>query len=141
VTSSSPNTHGRGVERGVEPLVLIVDDNAPNLKLAQDVLRADGMRTLEASTGAEAIDAAAGWLPDVILLDLGLPDLGGLDVLRELKRRETTARIPVVALTALRIEADAEWLLEAGFAGCLEKPITVREFPAQVRSLVRSTAA
>ncbi len=116
-----------------QPRVLIVDDNEKNLKLARDVLRAGGMRTIEAATGAEAIQIAVGDLPDVILLDLRLPDMDGFDVLRELKGREATARIPVVALTALRTEADGDWFLEAGFAGYLEKPITVRDFPAQVR--------
>ena len=109
--------------------MLIVDDNEKNLKLARDVLRADGFRTIEAATGAEAIAVATGGLPDVILLDLRLPDMDGLDVLKELKGRAATARIPVVALSAVRTEADPDWLLEAGFSGCLEKPITVRELP------------
>ncbi len=116
-----------------QPLVLIVDDNAKNLKLARDVLRADGVRTIEASTGAEAIAIAHDRLPDVILLDLQLPDMNGVDVLRELKAREGTAGIPVVALSATRL-ADDEWLRAAGFSGSLEKPIAVRDFPAQVRA-------
>ena len=65
-----------------DPLVLIVDDNAKNLKLARDVLRAAGFRTLEAATGAEAIALAAEHLPDVILMDLRLPDMDGTDVAR-----------------------------------------------------------
>ena len=131
--SSTPDGEVLGAPPPDQPLVLVVDDNEKNLKLARDVLRADGLRTLEAATGAEAIQIAVGDLPDVILLDLRLPDMDGFDVLRELKGREATARIPVVAHTALRTEADVDWLLEAGFAGYLEKPITVRDFPAQVR--------
>jgi len=133
VSSSTPDGEVLGSPPPDQPLVLIVDDNEKNLKLARDVLRADGLRTLEAASGADAIAVAVDERPDVILLDLRLPDMDGLDVLRELKGREATARIPVVALTALRTEADGDWFLEAGFAGCLEKPITVRDFSGRVR--------
>ncbi|HEU5009145.1 MAG TPA: response regulator [Gaiellaceae bacterium] len=126
---SQSTPHGKD-----EPLVLVVDDNDRSLKLARDVLRADGIRTVEATSGAEAVELAAQVLPDVILLDLQLPDMDGIEVVRELKARDSTAQIPVVALTAMRTEGDADWLLDAGFAGCLEKPITVRDFPTQVRS-------
>ena len=132
---SSPNAEPSG-----QLIVLIVDDNASNLKLARDVLRADGITTIEATTGAEAIEVATGGVPDVILLDLRLPDMDGLDVLKELKGRAATARIPVVALSAVRTEGDPDWLLEAGFSGCLEKPITVRDFPSQVREHWRRSA-
>ena len=131
--SPPPNVDDRSIARGGQPLVLIVDDNASNLKLARDVLRADGIRTIEASTGAEAIEVATAALPDVVLLDLRLPDVDGLDVVRELRARERTASIVVVALTAVRTGDESEWLHEAGFAGWLEKPITVRDFPTQVR--------
>ena len=76
------------------PLVLIVDDNAKNLKLARDVLRAAGFRTLEAATGAEGIALAAERLPDVVLLDLRLPDLDGAEVARELRDETRTATDP-----------------------------------------------
>jgi two-component system, cell cycle response regulator DivK len=115
------------------PLVLIVDDNAKNLKLARDVLRAAGFRTLEAATGAEGIALAAERLPDVVLLDLRLPDLDGTEVARELRDEARTARIPVVALSALPPGGDEDWLRAAGFAGYVEKPIDVRRFPNQVR--------
>ena len=114
------------------PLVLIVDDNEKNLKLARDVLRAAGFRTLEAATGAEGIALATEYLPDVILMDLRLPDMDGTDAARTLAAGAQTARVPVVALSALQFEAD-ELLVAAGFAGYLEKPINVDEFPNQVR--------
>jgi two-component system, cell cycle response regulator DivK len=120
--------------------VLIVDDDDRNLKLARDVLLADGVRTLEATTGAEALDRASRDRPDVILLDLRLPDMSGFDVLRELASREATAEIPVVALTALRTDGDSEWLFESGFSGYLEKPISVQDFPKQVREHWRNAA-
>ena len=84
-----------------QPLVLIVDDDERNLRLARDVLRAAGLRTIEGSTGAEGIELAGRHLPDVILMDLGLPDMDGAAVARALGEQAHTARIPVVALTAL----------------------------------------
>jgi two-component system cell cycle response regulator DivK len=97
------------------------------------VLRAAGFRTLEAATGADGIALAAEQLPDVVLLDLRLSDMGGTDVARELRDGARTAGIPVVALSALRIQGEQDWLLAAGFTGYLEKPISVGEFPEQVR--------
>ena len=133
MTSASPGAPGSGPAGTERPLVLIVDDNEKNLKLARDVLRAAGLRTLEATSGAEGIALAAEELPDVVLLDLRLRDMDGADVARELRDGARTARIPVVALSALRPEGDVGWLLAAGFAGYLEKPISVGEFPDQVR--------
>jgi CheY-like chemotaxis protein len=114
--------------------VLVVEDDGRSRKLVRDVLRADGLRTIEAASGADALAIAAEELPDVILLDLGLPDMNGIDVARALKADERTAGIPVVALTAMRTADDDGWLRAAGFSACIEKPIDVREFPAHVRS-------
>jgi len=114
-------------------LVLIADDNEKNLKLARDVLRAAGFRTLEATTGAEAIARAAQHLPDVILMDIRLPDMDGTDAARRLGAEARTASIPVVALSSLPLEGGGDWLQAAGFAGWLEKPIRVGEFPDQIR--------
>jgi two-component system cell cycle response regulator DivK len=125
VTRSSPAAEA--------PLVLIVDDNEKNRKLARDVLETAGFRTLEAATGAEAIAVAGDHLPDVILMDLRLPDMDGTEAARALGERTRTASIPVVALSSLPLERADEWLRGAGFAGCLEKPISVRAFPEQVR--------
>jgi len=123
------------------PLVLIVDDNEKNRKLARDVLRAAGLRTLEAASGGEAIALAAERLPDVILLDLRLPDMDGTDIARTLRDRARTAGIPVVALSAQRYAVDSDRLLAAGFAGYLEKPIDVGAFPEQVRGYCRPLSA
>jgi two-component system, cell cycle response regulator DivK len=115
------------------PLVLIVDDNEKNMKLARDVLRAAGLRTLGAASGAQALLLAAEHLPDLVLLDLRLPDMDGVDVARELADGSRTQGIPVVALSALRPPGDWRELGAAGFAGYLEKPISVAAFPDQVR--------
>ena len=120
--------------RGLESrLVLIVDDDERNLKLARDVLLAAGFRTVVARNGAEAIALGADRLPDVILLDLGLPDMDGTEVARALEGGARTAAIPVVALSAVELEGDTAWLTRAGFAGCLKKPIDIESFPHQVR--------
>jgi two-component system cell cycle response regulator DivK len=121
----------------VDELVLIVDDNERNLRLARDVLRHAGLRTLEAANAAEAFELAAAETPDVILMDIRLPDLDGTEVARRLKENELTAGIPVVALTSFAMKGDREWFLDAGFDGYLEKPISVREFPEQVRRFCR----
>ena len=115
------------------PLVLIVDDNDRNRKLARDVLRMAGIRTLEAATAAEGIAIASEHLPDVILMDLRLPDLDGTGAARLLRADPRTARIPVVAMTALPLEARDDWLLDAGFAGYIVKPIDIDELPDVVR--------
>ncbi len=113
--------------------MLVVDDDDRNRKLALDVLRAAGLRTLEAESGRAALSRAAEHRPDVILLDLELPDVHGMEVARALKRDPRTAHIPVVAFSALRLADAADGLRAAGFAGYLEKPIDVRAFPEQVR--------
>ena len=136
MTSPSPQARDSGRLADV-PLVLIVDDHEKNRKLARDVLRAAGLRTLEASRGDEAISAATDHRPDVVLLDLRLPDMNGTDVARELRGGEETARIPVVALSASAYAWSSEQLLAAGFDGYLQKPIDVRAFPEQVRGFCK----
>jgi two-component system, cell cycle response regulator DivK len=113
--------------------VLVVDDNARNRKLARDVLEAAGFGTLEAATGQEGVALATEHGPDIILLDLRLPDMHGIEVVRQLQDGERTARIPVVAMSATSLQEHGDWLEEAGFAGSLDKPIHVRTFPDQVR--------
>jgi CheY-like chemotaxis protein len=111
-----------------------VDDNDANRKLASDVLRAGGFSTLEAGSGGEAIALATEHRPDVVLMDLRLPDTDGADAARRLAREPRTAEIPVVALTSSAYGAGNEWIRAAGFVACLEKPISVREFANQVRA-------
>ena len=115
------------------PLVLIVDDNDRNRKLARDVLRMAGLRTLEAATAAEGIAIASEHLPDVILMDLRLPDLDGIEAARLLRAEPRTAHIPVVAMTALPLDARDDWLFDAGFAGYIVKPVDTDAFPDVVR--------
>jgi two-component system, cell cycle response regulator DivK len=123
----------------MEKLVLIVDDNEKNVKLARDLLRFAGFRTLEAFTAEAGVAMAAEHPPDVILMDIRLPDMSGSAALRRLRDVEETAAIPVVALTSLAMKGDRERLLAEGFDGYLEKPIDVRQFPDQVLSHCRPT--
>ena len=113
--------------------VLVVDDNDLNRKLALDVLSAAGFRTFGASRATQGISLAREHVPDVILMDLRLPDMDGVEATRNLAAHERTARIPVVAMSASQLEGSEDWLEEAGFAGWLEKPIHVSTFPEQVR--------
>ena len=115
-------------------VALIVDDNDGNRKLARVVLRADGIETVEAATGAEGIALAIEHVPDVILMDLRLPDMDGAEAARRLGENERTSRIPVVAMSVMPLEDSHEWLDAAGFAGWLAKPIRVGTFPDEVRS-------
>ena len=132
MTAQPPGPPFGGSADPEHPLVLIVDDNEKNLKLARDVLQVGGFRTLEAASGAEAIELAAEHLPDVILMDLRLPDMDGGDAAQKLREGARTARIPVIGLSSVPA-GDDDWFLASGFAGYLEKPISVGEFPDQVR--------
>jgi two-component system cell cycle response regulator DivK len=131
-----PSSACSGEPAPASPLVLIVDDNERNRKLAGDVLGAAGLRTIDAGSGRQGIKLASERQPDVILLDLRLPDMDGTDVARSLRTDARTASIPIVALSAVR-NAGESASLTAGFAGFLEKPIDVRAFPEQVRSYCR----
>jgi two-component system cell cycle response regulator DivK len=121
-----------------DELVLIVDDNEMNLRLARDVLRFAGLRTIEATTGAEGVRLAAVHIPDVILMDVRLSDMDGPAALVQLRNEPRTAGIPVVAVTSSAMMGDRQRLLGVGFDGYLEKPISVKEFAEQVRAFVRS---
>ena len=120
-----------------DALVLVVDDDARNRKLVCDVLLAAGFRTIVAETGQEAVALAAEHLPDVILMDLSLPDMDGTEAARILRGEARTAVIPVVLLSSISLEEGTAWLADAGFAGYLAKPIDIDEFPDQVRRLCR----
>jgi two-component system cell cycle response regulator DivK len=119
--------------------VLLVEDNPRNLKLARDVLEFAGFAVTVVMTGEEALPAARRGRPDVILMDLQLPGIDGHAALAQLRGDPSTAGIPVVAVSAFAMRADRERALGSGFDGYLEKPISVRELPEQVRRHVRPT--
>ena len=113
--------------------ILVVEDNELNMKLFRDVLVAGGYRTLEATTGGEAVELATEHAPDLVLMDIQLPDVGGVQALGRLRANERTAAIPVLALTAQAMDGDRERFLAAGFNGYLSKPVNVRELIGTVR--------
>jgi two-component system cell cycle response regulator DivK len=121
-------------------LVLIVEDDELNLKLVRDVLRFTGYRTLEARTAAGGLALARAHHPDLVLLDVQLPDTDGVAALGHLRASAATAAIPVVALTALAMKDDRARFLAAGFDGYLPKPLDVRRFPEQVRQFCEGAA-
>ena len=113
--------------------ILVVEDNEKNMKLFRDVLGASGFRTLEATTGGEAVDMASEHTPDLVLMDIQLPDLDGVQALHRLRSDARTATIPVLALTAQAMRGDRERFLAEGFDGYVSKPVNVRELVGIVR--------
>jgi two-component system cell cycle response regulator DivK len=112
--------------------ILIVEDNDKNMKLFRDVLIAKGYRTLEATTGEQAVTLAAERSPDLVLMDIQLPDIDGVEALGRLRADGRTTSVPVLALTAQAMEGDRERFLAAGFDGYLSKPVDIAEFIATV---------
>jgi two-component system cell cycle response regulator DivK len=113
--------------------ILVVEDNQLNMKLFRDVLVAKGFRALEATTGGEAVDLAVEQTPDLVLMDIQLPDADGVDVLHRLRTDDRTAAIPVLAVTAQAMQGDRERFLAAGFDGYVSKPLHVGELIDTVR--------
>jgi two-component system, cell cycle response regulator DivK len=105
--------------------ILVVEDNEKNMKLLRDVLRAKGYRTLEAASAARAVELAAAHAPDLVLMDIRLPDADGIETLGRLRDDRRTASIPVLAVTAQAMQGDRERFLAAGFDGYISKPIDV----------------
>jgi two-component system cell cycle response regulator DivK len=108
--------------------ILVVEDNEKSMKLFRDVLTATGYRTLEATTGTRAVEFAIEHLPDLVLMDIQLPDIDGVEALTRLRADERTNSIPVLALTAQAMHGDRERFLAAGFDGYVTKPVNVVEF-------------
>ena len=113
--------------------ILVVEDNEKNMKLFRDVLSATGYRTLEATTGGEAVAMATEHTPDLVLMDIQMPDFDGVEALRRLRADERTASLRVLAVTAQAMQGDREAFLAAGFDGYLSKPVNVQELLGTVR--------
>jgi two-component system cell cycle response regulator DivK len=122
-------------------LVLIVEDNPKNLKLVRDVLQVKGYKTVEATTGEQGVQLAHEADPDLILMDIQLPGIGGIDALRRLRGDPVTQTIPVIAVTASMMPDDRQRIMAAGFDGFQGKPISVMELLETIRQVLeRSTA-
>src|ERR1700750_438784 len=119
-------------------MILVGEDNERNLKLLRDVLEYAGYDVRVAWTAEDGISLAASEAPDLVLMDLQWPGINGLEAFRRLRESPGTADIPVVAVTAQAMKQDRQRALEAGFNGYIEKPISVRAFPDQVRSFLQA---
>ena len=107
--------------------ILIVEDDPKSLTLLRDLLQVSGYSTIEATDGKQGIESAKTGTPDLILMDIQLPEIDGLEATRILKADVTTSNIPVIALTAYAMKGDKERALEAGCDGYLTKPIDIKE--------------
>jgi two-component system cell cycle response regulator DivK len=107
--------------------ILVVEDNEKNMKLLTDVLQATGYRTLQASTGGQALKLATQHGPALVLMDIRLSDMDGVEALSRLRMDERTASIPVLAVTAQAMKGDSERFKEAGFDGYVSKPVDIDE--------------
>ena len=117
-------------------VILIVEDNEKNMKLVRDVLQVKGYRTLEAVTAEDGIRLASEHKPDLVLMDIQLPGMNGIDALGVLRADPATADIPVIAVTASVMQQDRKQITEAGFDGYIGKPINLKEFLDTVRAML-----
>lgn len=113
--------------------ILIVEDNDKNMKLFRDVLTVAGYQTLEATTGAKALELLTRHAPDLAFMDIQLPDIDGIEVLRRTRAAGLNPSMPVIALTAQAMHGDRERFLAAGFDGYLSKPVDITELVACAR--------
>lgn len=119
--------------------VLIVEDNELNMKLFNDLLEAHGYRTLKTASGVEAIELARQHRPDLILMDIQLPEVSGEDVTAWIKSDDEIRHIPIIAITAFAMKGDEERIRSKGCEAYLSKPISVSKFVETVRTYIGDT--
>lgn len=124
------------VDPSPQKTVMIVEDNELNMRLFRDLLTAFGYRTVETRDGLAALDLAKTEKPDLILMDIQLPHVSGLDVTRWMKADDETSAIPIIAVTAFAMRGDEERIREGGCQGYLSKPITVATFMGKIREFI-----
>ena len=128
VVNDTRNEPGMGVRQSMAKTVLIVEDNELNMKLFNDLLEAHGYKTLQTRDGLSALDIAKEHMPDLILMDIQLPEVSGLEVTKWLKEDENLRAIPVIAVTAFAMKGDEEKIREGGCEAYISKPISVNSF-------------
>ena len=121
-------------------VILIVEDNEKNMKLARDVLQAKGYQTLEAINGEDGVRLALEHIPDMVLMDIQLPDINGIEAFRRIRANPATSGVPVVAFTASVTPMDRSRITDAGFDSFIGKPINLREFLETVRKVIEGKA-
>ena len=117
-------------------LILVVEDNDKNRKLVRDVLTFKGYQIIEAETGEDGVRLAQERLPSVVLMDIRLPGIDGIEALRQLRAEAGTRAIPVLAMTASVMTEHRQKIMDAGFDAFQSKPIAVKEFIAAVEELI-----
>ena len=118
-------------------LILIVEDNDKNLKLVRDVLQVKGYETLDAGTAEEGLKLARARKPNLILMDIQLPGMSGIEALKALRAEPATAAIPVVAIMASVMQQDRQQIMSAGFDGFIEKPVNLRGLLGTVQQILK----
>ena len=116
--------------------VMIVEDNELNMKLFHDLIESRGYSIIQTRNGLEALDLAKQHHPDLILMDIQLPEVSGLVVSQWLKENDDTANIPIIAITAFAMKGDEERILNAGCDGYISKPISVPHFLATIEEYI-----
>lgn len=116
--------------------ILIVEDNDLNLKLFRDLLGANGYNTVETKEGYEAINITKSLHPDLILMDIQLPEISGLEVTKRIKADKEISHIPIIAVTAFAMKNDEEKILHAGCEGYVSKPISIVDFLSSVKQFL-----
>jgi len=119
-------------------VILIVEDNEKNMKLVRDVLQVKGYQTLEAATAEDGIALAQAHSSDLVLMDIQLPGMNGIEALGVLRENPATAHIPVIAVTASVMQQDRKLITEAGFDAYIGKPINLKEFLQAVREMIEA---
>ena len=120
--------------------ILIVEDNPQNMRLIKMVLRDKGYTLLEATDGEEALDLAKRELPDLIIMDIQLPKLSGLEVTKKLRETSAFSHVPIIALTAYAMKGDKEKFINAGCDAYVSKPINTRELPGVIAEMLLQAA-
>ena len=122
--------------------ILIVEDNEKNMKLVRDILRHHGHATVEAVTGLDGVDQALAAPPDLILMDIQLPDIDGIEALRRIREARSLDRVPVIAVSASVMPDDHQKIVRSGFDAFVTKPINLKSFLDTVqRFLAQGRAA
>jgi two-component system cell cycle response regulator DivK len=117
--------------------ILIVEDNELNMKLFNDLLEAHGYKTIKTRSGVEAVALARQHRPDLILMDIQLPGISGLEVTQKMKNDSDLRHIPVIAITAFAMKGDEEKILQGGCEAYLSKPISIVKFLETVRNYLK----
>jgi len=125
--------------RNMKEKILIVEDNPQNMRLIEMVLRDKDYTLLKATDGDEALEVAFRELPDLIIMDIQLPKLSGLEVTKKLRETPAFSHIPIIAITAYAMKGDKEGIIESGCDAYVSKPINTRELPGVIAEMLRHT--